>query len=610
MYYLLMAWLPALLGAVPLLLRKKLGAAAALFIISGVVLQLFAWLGQPSTAYPLFGFAGFWTIVLWLVAAIIDGLGEGEPTHTAWLPAAGFTLLIGTWVMSWGMFNADNYSGLLGTVAAKEWTSTTQPKDPKHMAMVTPTTAEYLARKAIGQDGAIGSQFNIDTDTMTEQLVNHELVYLFPLEYSGYSVWTSAGGVPAYILVYAEDPERKPVMVKLSPEHVLNYTPGAYFSNNLKRHMREQGHLNVGFALPRFEVDDQGRPWWITTTYKPTIGWSGEKLSSVLVTNPNSGETTEYALKDVPKWIDRVVPGDIVNEYISWRGNLSGGWWNSFWAQKELTEPEGYPVLIYGADNRPMWVTDITSNNGKDDSLLGLIYTDSRTGVSSYYAVNGGGTTTAIIAAVDKHPKVQYLHLHADYVQVYNIDGTMGAVVPLLNDNGAFQGVAIAELKNPQDVAVGVTQFEALIEYKKLLARRGQQIAVNGIVEVGTLHGTIGRIHQDVSAVNGGTYYFTVTGTAKIFTASSKDYPKLPLTERGDLVDVKYLASSESMLTVMGFDNTSIVVEQSADEVAVTTAAKGRQQTEVNRDNSTDLQGQFDNLSPEQKVEALKRAKP
>ena len=90
----------------------------------------------------------------------------------------------------------------------------------------------------------------------------------------------------------------------------------------------------------------------------------------------------------------------------------------------------------------------------------------------------------------------------------------------------------------------------------------------------------------------------------------SKDYPKLPLTERGDVVNLQYLASSESMLTVMGFDNTSIVVEQSADEVAVTTAAKGRQQTEVNRDNSTDLQGQFDNLSPEQKVEALKRAKP
>ncbi len=610
MYYAVMAWLPALIGAAPLLLKRRIGAAITLFIVGGIILQVIAWLAQPSTAYPLFGFVGFMAIIVWLVAAIVDGIAGEGPSYIAWFPVGGFVVFIGTGVAGWSLFNANSYASIIGPMESREWTQDIQPKDPRHMAMVTPENALYLARKALGQEGAIGSQFNIDSDTMTLQRVHDELVYVLPLDYTSFSVWTSAGAVPAYVVVYAEDPERKPLMVKLSADRGLNYTPGAYFSYYLERHLRQLGYIDMAFADSRFMLDGNGQAWWITTTYKPTIMWSGEKATGVLITNPTDGSTTWYTLKDVPKWVERVIPRDFVRDYVSWWGDLSGGWWNSFWAGKNLTKPEeGGTVIIYGSDNRPMWVTDVTSESTKDDSLVGLIYTDTQTGKSTYYAVAGGGTVRAVLAAVNKNQDVQYRHLHGDYVQVYNIDGTMGAVVPLLNQNDAFQGVAIVELKNPQDVAVGTTQFEALNRYKAILARRGQQIAVEANANAQTLHGVIDRINQDVSGSGGGLYYFIVTGAPHIFTASSQDYPKLPLAEKGDNVEVKYLASGESVLPVTGFDDLSIVIEHTQAEQQVQGAAIAHQQTEVKRDTAIDLTKQFQNLTSEQQRELLKGAK-
>ncbi|HUD02749.1 MAG TPA: hypothetical protein VMR46_01865 [Candidatus Paceibacterota bacterium] len=399
-------------------------------------------------------------------------------------------------------------------------------------------------------------------------------------------------------------------MVKLPAGHEMLYMPGAYFGYYLERHLRQLGYLDTAFTNSLFMLDDQGQPWWVTKTYKPTIMWSGAKINGVLVTNPNDGSTRWYALNDAPKWAERIMPRDFIRDYISWWGDLSGGWWNSFWAGKNLTKPEeGGTVIIYGSDNRPMWVTDVTSQSGKDDSLVGLVYTDTQTGKSTYYAVGGGATVKAVLAAVNRNQDVQYRHLHGDYAQIYNIDGTMGVVVPLLNQNDAFQGVAIVELKNPQDVAVGTTQFEALNRYKTILARRGQQIAVEANANAQTLRGVIDRIHQDVSGTGGSMYYFIVTGTPHIFTASSQDYPKLPLAEKGDSVEVKYLASDESVLPVTGFDDLSIVIERTQAESQVEGAATIRQQTEAKRDQAVDLTKQFQNLTPEEQRKLLEGTK-
>ena len=152
---------------------------------------------------------------------------------------------------------------------------------------------------------------------MTLQRVNNELAYILPLDFAGFTVWSSANnGVPAYIIVYAEDPERKPLMVKLQAGREMNYTPGAFWGYNLGRMLRQSGYIDVAFAQSLFMLDDKGQAWWVTTTYKPTIMWSGERTNGVLVTDPATGATTWYALKDAPAWAERI-SRDFVRNYIA-----------------------------------------------------------------------------------------------------------------------------------------------------------------------------------------------------------------------------------------------------------------------------------------------------
>jgi hypothetical protein len=562
MYYLVMAWLPALIGASPLFVKRRVIPGVCVFFIAGILLQALAWMAQPTTAYPLFGFAGLMTVIVLTASALVDFIVSDRLTWAALAPLTGFLLFILSFVPGWSIFNANYYSHMIGQMETHEWTQDVQPKDPHHMMMVTLENAIYLAKKAMGQDGAIGSQFNLDSDTVTLQRYHNELVYVFPLEFAGFSVWTSSDGIPAYIVVYAEDPSRTPAFVKLPKGQELNYSPGAYFSHYLTRHLREQGYLYVLLNDPRFLLDDNGQPWWVTTTTRPTVAWSGEKITGILTTNPISGETVAYTVENAPAWIERIIPYRLARDYISWWGDLSGGWWNSFWSSKNLTRPEK-TMLVYSSNNRLVYVTDVTSSNGKDDSLVGLVYTDTRTGAATFYSVGGGGTAKAILAAVNHNQDVQYKHLHGDNAQIYNIDGTIGVVVPLLNANDGYQGVAIVELQNPQEVAVGATQFEALHNYQKILARHGQQIAVENAAVAKTLRGTITRIHMDVPSSGGSIYYFTLDGFPHILTASSQDYPKLPLAEKGDTVEVGYISSTESVLPVMKFDDLSIVLEGS-----------------------------------------------
>ena len=104
-------------------------------------------------------------------------------------------------------------------------------------------------------------------------------------------------------------------------------------------------------------------------------------------------------------------------------------------------------------------------------------------------------------------------------------------------------------------------------------------------------------------------YYFTIVDTPHIFTASSQDYPKLPLAEKGDAVDMKYLDSGESILPVTAFDDTSIVTDRTLAEDQVQGAGEKRQENEVKRDLSADTKAQIDALSPEQQRELLKKLK-
>ena len=615
MIYVIAAAVCAAVGTLPLLIGRKFIAA----VLQGAIsFGIFAWLfyaATPTTVWPLFGAFGVTVLILWLLGAIIDvtvgSYNSDDQSFMPWVPPlGGFMLLIGSFFVGSEFMNTSAYYNMAGTIETHEWTQDVQPKDPKHMRMSTRANAIYLAQKAIGQDGTIGSQFQVEDNEFTLQMVNGHLWYVAPLEFKGFAAWNSAESSPGYIKVSAENPDLQPQFVNFPEGQKMQYSPSAWFGHELERHLRNNGYLGKGLMDFNFEVDEHGRAWWVVTVFEPTIVWSAKKVDGVVIVDPATGDSTFHALGQVPNWVDRVVPDELVKSYLTWRGEYGDGWKNSWWATKNVTEP-GDISLIYGEGGQPEWVTDMTSNNAKDNSIVGLVYTNSRTGKSVYYKVPGGGTNAAVLNAVNNNPQINYRHLHGADPQLYNVYGTMASVVPLFNDSHGFQGVAIAPISNVQHVATGANQYEALRQYEKLLSDSGAKVALDGKDrDLKALEGVVDRFGVE-STNTGNIYYFHIVGVPHLFTGGSGDSPKLPVTQKGDMVRVEYYDSDRDVVPLhqQGFSNLSLPLIESKDQAEVRATVSSDRKHEEAREDSRTVKDELQNLTPEQ-LQELRRHLP
>jgi hypothetical protein len=545
---------------------------------------------------------GVFVLLLWIIAIIVVACTNEYGDDFPWLSTLpliiAIVLYFGSGVLGSGFMRTNDYQNMIGSVETHEWTQDVQPKDPKHMRMSTKDNAIYLAQKAIGQDGMIGSQFQVEDDEFTLQMVNGELWYIAPLEFKGYAAWGSAHTSPGYVMVSGENSDLQPKLVLFPEGQRMRYSPSAFFGDNLERHLRTNGYSDKGLTDFSFEVDENHRAWWVVTVFQPTIMWSGEKVEGVVIVDPATGDSTFYSIGNVPKWVDRVIPQKYVVNYLTWWGEYRHGWWNSAWAEQDITNP-GDSSLVYGNGDEPEWVTDITSNNGKDSSLIGVVYTSSRTGKSVFYKIPGGGTNKAILDAVNNNPQINYRKLHGADPQLYNVYGSMACVVPLFNDSHSFQGVAIVPINNIQKVATGANQYEALRQYEKSLSESGEKTALGQDRVLKIVAGAVDRISSDVTTT-GSVYYFHLPGIPHLFVGGSSDSPKLPVTEKGDKVRIEYYDSDRDVVPLHGFNNLSLALSEGVDQKQVrASVANGRAAQEVGEDART-VQEDIKNLTPQQ----------
>lgn len=555
MLFVLLGALTGVIGCLPLLFlkgKKNKWFYPIVAIAVAVLVGLLYYASIPSLVWPLGGVVGVIILMLLIGTGILPLVMFGSKNFLSIIPAGVAVLIFfGTSFSGCNVLRANDYANLIGDVQKKEWTRDVQPQDPKHIRLVPRELAIWLANKQLGEaPGAIGSQFQISTDHMTLQMINGELWYVAPLDYKDFGVWTSTNGAPGYVMIHGEDPNH-PVIVKFQEKFV--YMPGAYFGKNLERYLWTNGYAALGLTDYSFEIDESGKAWWVVTVFKPTISWWGEKATGVVIIDPTNGSNAFYSINEVPKWVDRAIPAEFVKEYVSYKGHFSNGWWNSFWSHQNMTEPEDIN-LVYGSDGQPYWVTNITSINENDEALVGLYYLNSKTGKATFYHAIGG-TNHAVVTAVNN--KVAYKQLHGESPVLYNIYGTMAAIVPLLGVNHTFQGTAIVNIKTLQ-VAIGENQYVALREYQKELALSGQQITPELARNRQTINGTVDRFASEVKTTTGTIYYLHINGVPHLFTGASELSPKLPLTKVGDQVEITYIASGEDVMPMLSFKNISL----------------------------------------------------
>ena len=557
MTYFLMALIATGIGFIPIyLLREPLTT-----FIYGLVVVLILWpifyFQCPSGVWMFGGYVGCVAFALLVINTVVEHVIRSARDDTrfklgwsACFPALACVAFSYGGCASCQCTNASKFAGLIGTVEERDWSKDLQPADPKHVITVPPSLAKWLADKQLGSaPGAIGSQFEISEEHLTLQLIHGELWYVGPLDFREYTTWSSSGVSPGYVMVFAEDPQRQ-VVVKIDEK--LAFMPGAFFGHNLERHLQTHGYWTSGLAEATFEIDEAGKAWWVVTVFKPTMGYAGWKVQGAVLVDPVNGATTYYALGQVPTWVDRVIPQSFVKDYLTFRGGLGGGWWNSVWAKSNLTKPED-PTIVYGSDGEPYWVTPISSDNDNDKSIVSLAYTNARTGVTHSYRATGG-TNSAILAAVNN--VVSFRKFHGEHPSIYNVYGTLAAVVPVLGENNTFQGVAIARL-DMNEVVFGTDMASAASEYRKKIGKTdatlpGQESAT--IVR----EGLVDRFSFEV---RGGetTYYLHLADERKLFTGSSGISQKFALTKEGDRVKVSFLDAKEEVVPLLSFESLTLI---------------------------------------------------
>lgn len=452
-------------------------------------------------------------------------------------------------VTSSPIFHAQKYQQLIGKVnIGKKISDHIIPISLDEVRIVDKDLANLVGEKVLGSQPALGSQ--VELGEFCIQKVNNQLVWVAPLEHSGFFKWLSnSEGTPGYVMVsvtnerdvkLVQSIQNKPIKVK--------YQEGAYFFDNLHRHAYFNGYSTVGLTDFSFEIDDSGKPFWVITTYEKSIGFGGKNANGVIIVDAQSGDIQQFGLNNIPKWVDRVQPSNFIQAQLDDWGEYVNGYWN-FANTDKLETTEGM-ILVYGKDNKSYWYTGLTSV-GKDESTVGFMLVDTRTKEATYYKQSGA---TEVAAQHSAEGKVQEKGYRATTPIPYNINNIPTYVMALKDNGGLVKMYAMVGINDYTVVGVGNTLRETLTSFKNTYNMTGNKLSGSTPTVKKEIISTIVRIQNDVK--NGNSfYYFTLKDSPKVFVGSSNISTQLPISQVGDKIKVTYDEDLEKVIDVSTFEN-------------------------------------------------------
>ena len=484
--------------------------------------------------------------------------------------------------------------------------------DTDHIRVVPKESAMFLGNQKIGK-GNLGARLEVgDYDV---QRVNNEIVWLAPLEFRGFFKWLSAEKrSPGYVVVSAENIDADPRLVE---GYEMQYLPSAYFGLDLHRHLYYSGYSSYSYKEATFEIDDEGKPYWVVSLTRPQAGFDGHTLQLVVVVDPETGEITEYKPGETPAWVDRAFPETVAEELSYYWGQYVHGFWNSLFGNKDVMQISGVSAesdadvfLVHNKETEnSIWICGMTSPSSSDNALTGYMTMDSITGKMVFYTVDSIGTESAALQAASGAPEVaRQSSYHASQAILYNVYGVETWIVPILSENNIPQMIALVYGANTQHVAVGQSKGEALEAYKNLLAelQKGNVVPTD-VGETERVTDTVVRINWIVVGGKPVGYIVLNEHPNQVFAVPRDISAEMVVTQPGDSVAITYLDTTEEVVSVKSFDNLALNLTKSEPQQAVEAeeAAETSRTVEELRKQQEELQKQMDAIN-----EALDQVAP
>lgn len=453
--------------------------------------------------------------------------------------------------LSGKFFHARAYSSIL-TVEEGSTEDIPSVENTGSIALMDTASASRLGDREIGSLSDVVSQYDIYSGDYVQVNDRGKPLKVAPLSYAGFFKWYANRdhGIPGYVKV---DPvSMSASYVKL--ENGMTYVPGAYFNDNLNRriHMR---YRTAMFDMPHFEIDDEGKPWYIASVYEHSIFlFGGTRVIGAILVDPVTGEMQKCSISEIPDWADVIFPGDLICEQYNNHAQLGQGYFNSIIGQKDcrrVTTMSGDDNSVgtadfgYIAKGTDIWIyTGVTSVNG-DSSNIGFIMSNERTGETRYISCSGADEFSAMSAA---QGEVQEKRYSASFPSLILIDGTPTYIMVLKDNAGLVKMYACVNVEQYNIVATAPKQADCIARYKALMKgdisgeeANSDQSTVTGTDPVNTEGWekktiTVKRMVEIVK--NGNTYLYISDENNTIYSARYENVIEMMLVSEGDTITI------------------------------------------------------------------------
>ena len=437
--------------------------------------------------------------------------------------------------------NAERYSNVIQTDTL-EFKEDIKEVDYNQIPVIDRDSAILLGNREMGTISEYVSQFEI-SDLYSQINYQGKPVRVSPLNYADLFKWftNKDAGIPAYSLVDMTTQEAKIVRLGDSP---IYYSKSEPLERNIDRHVQLKYPTYI-FDEKSFEIDEYGHPFWICPVRKYTIGlFGGYTIDRVVVCDATTGETQDLSINDVPEWIDRAYPADLLITQYNWYGKYHNGWLNSFLGQEGVvkTTPGNDDTLGYNyiAKDDDVWVyTGVTSATA-DDSIIGFVLMNQRTQESHFYSVSGATETSAMGSA---EGQVQNLRYSATFPLLINVANQPTYFMALKDSAGLVKKFAMVDIQRYQNVAVGDTVAQTQQSYEALLATNGLVTESNKPKDVTKASGTISLMAQAVID-NNTHFYVMLANDDKLYDFKLPSMLDIVRYKEGSTITFDYIQSS------------------------------------------------------------------
>lgn len=568
-------------------------------VLTVVVAAILYYFMLPPMNFQAYEFYMYWAIVLavYVGAAFITSSAFVKPEYVPYVkkqarvPVAlvlvlGVVLGIG-YLASSPFFRAKDYSEIL-SIENKDFGSTISVIDKisdfDKVPLIDSDAAQALADKTLGDFAKLSleSQFELLVEDSTQINFKGSPYRVYPLQYGDIFKWFTNSvldknydGIPGYVRINLNTQE-----AELVTDYQIKYSTAEHFGEYLERYLRFKFPTKI-FGEISFEINEEGRPYWVVEEIKKTIGLvGGDDVAGIILVDAESGEyeyyTSEKIGEDNPEisWIDQAYDADLLVAQYNYLGKYAGGFWNSILGQSEVKQAsQGYSFLAVGDD--VYLYTGVTSVN-TDESILGFFFINQRTKQAYFYDTTGA---TEAAAQKSAEGKVQDMGWKASFPILLNIDGQATYFMALKDSADIVKSYAMVNVNKYNVVAVPSEKNDdyssCVSEYIKGMSAINIDVDVtfDSVVTPGTsndnpktddekaqITGTVSDIRTTV--VSGTTYfYIELDSTGTYYYIAAAVASETVLFNVGDKVVVE-CAKDDNAKLVAAYSITEVVPAQ------------------------------------------------